>query len=69
PIGCVSMLSSMVNLATFVFGGIIAASLRGFLVDVTGSFTLSFLVAGFVLVLGLVFYVFVLGDVKRIKLA
>ncbi|MCY8282367.1 hypothetical protein, partial [Bacillus inaquosorum] len=36
--------------------------------DVTGSFTLSFLVAGFVLLLGLIFYVFVLGDVKRIKL-
>ncbi|MBR0001083.1 MFS transporter, partial [Bacillus subtilis] len=51
-----------------LFGGIIAASLTGYLFDVTGSFTLSFLVAGFVLLLGLVFYVFVLGDVKRIKL-
>ncbi|WP_452565159.1 hypothetical protein [Oerskovia enterophila] len=68
PIGSVSMLSSMVNLSNNLFGGIIAASLTGYLFDVTGSFTLSFLVAGFVLLLGLVFYVFVLGDVKRIKL-
>ncbi|MCY7803497.1 MFS transporter [Bacillus spizizenii] len=68
PIGSVSMLSSMVNLANNLFGGIIAASLTGYLFDVTGSFTLSFLVAGFVLLLGLIFYVFVLGDVKRIKL-
>ncbi len=68
PIGSVSMLSSMVNLANNLFGGIIAASLTGYLLDVTGSFTLSFLVAGAVLLIGLVFYVFVLGEVKRIQL-
>ncbi|MCG8396071.1 MFS transporter [Bacillus atrophaeus] len=68
PIGSVSILSSMVNLANNLFGGIIAASLTGYLLDVTGSFTLSFLVAGAVLLIGLVFYVFVLGEVKRIQL-
>jgi dipeptide/tripeptide permease len=58
----------MVNLANNLFGGIIAVSLTGYLVDVTGSFTLSFLVAGFVLLLGLVFYLAVLGDIKRIQI-
>ena len=68
PVGSISLLSSMVNLANNLFGGIIAVSLTGYLVDVTGSFTLSFLVAGFVLLLGLVFYLAVLGDIKRIQI-
>ncbi|WP_146255907.1 MFS transporter, partial [Bacillus licheniformis] len=68
PVGSISLLSSMVNLANNLFGGIIAVSLTGYLVDVTGSFTLSFLVAGFVLLLGLVFYLAVLGDIKRIRI-
>lgn len=68
PAGSISLLSSMVNLANNLFGGIIAVSLTGYLVDVTGSFTLSFLVAGFVLLLGLVFYLAVLGDIKRIQI-
>lgn len=68
PVGSISLLSSMVNLANNLFGGIIGVSLTGYLVDVTGSFTLSFLVAGFVLLLGLVFYLAVLGDIKRIRI-
>ncbi|MGN9867285.1 MFS transporter [Bacillus swezeyi] len=69
PAGSLSLLSSMVNLANNLFGGIIAVSLTGYLVDMTGSFTLSFLVAGVVLLLGLVFYLFVLGDIERIQIA
>ena len=69
PAGSISLLSSMVNLANNLFGGIIAVSLTGYLVDVTGSFTLSFLVAAFVLLLGLVFYLAVLGDIKRIQIS
>ena len=68
PAGSISLLSSMVNLANNLFGGIIAVSLTGYLVDVTGSFTLSFLVAGFVLLLGLVFYLAVPGDIKPIQI-
>lgn len=67
PTGSISLLSSIVNLANNLFGGIIATALTGYLVDKTGSFDLSFIVAGFVLLLGLIFYIYVLGDIKQIK--
>lgn len=67
-IGFVFMLSFMVNLVNNLFGGIIVVLFIGYLFDVIGFFMFSFLVVGFVLLFGLIFYVFVLGDVKRIKL-
>ncbi|MGE7217771.1 MFS transporter [Priestia koreensis] len=66
PSGSLSLLSSLVNLANNLFGGIIATALTGYLYDQTGSFTSSFLVAGAVLIVGLFFYIYVLGDIKQI---
>ncbi|MCY8231441.1 MFS transporter [Priestia endophytica] len=68
PPGTTALLSSIVNLANNLFGGIIAAALTGYLFDLTGSFDSSFLVAGAVLLIGLLFYLFVLGDIKKINL-
>lgn len=68
PAGSISLLSSIVNLANNLFGGIIATALTGYLLDKTGSFNLSFIVAGIVLLLGLIFYIYVLGDIKQIKI-
>lgn len=68
PSGSVSLLSSMVNLANNLFGGIIAVALTGYLLDATGSFTISFIVAGIVLLVGLFFYIYVLGDIERIQI-
>ena len=68
PAGSISLLSSIVNLANNLFGGIIATALTGYLLDKTGSFSLSFIVAGIVLLLGLIFYIYVLGDIKQIKI-
>jgi MFS transporter, ACS family, D-galactonate transporter len=69
PSGSISLLSSVVNLANNLFGGIIATALTGYLFDKSGSFTSSFLVAGGVLLLGLFFYIYVLGDINRITIA
>lgn len=69
PAGSVSLLSSMVNLANNLFGGIIAVALTGYLLDATGSFTASFIVAGIVLLVGLFFYIYVLGDIERIQVS
>jgi MFS family permease len=68
PAGSISLLSSIVNLANNLFGGIIATALTGYLLDKTGSFNLSFIVAGIVLFLGLIFYIYVFGDIKQIKI-
>jgi len=68
PAGSISLLSSIVNLANNLFGGIIATALTGYLLDKTVSFNLSFIVAGIVLLLGLIFYIYVLGDIKQIKI-
>jgi hypothetical protein len=48
----------------FLFGGIVAALLT----DVTGSFDLAFIIAAVVLVIGLFFYIVVLGDIRKIEL-
>lgn len=68
PPGTTAIMSSIVNFANNLFGGIIAALLTGYIVDVTGSFDLAFIIAAVVLVIGLFFYIVVLGDIRQIEL-
>ncbi|MGD7008181.1 MFS transporter [Metabacillus sp. 84] len=67
PPGAQAQTSSIVNFSNNLFGGIIAAALTGWIVDVTGSFTLSFIIAAVVLAVGLFFYTYVLGDIETLK--
>ncbi|WP_242524659.1 MFS transporter [Metabacillus sp. cB07] len=67
PPGTTAILSSMVNFANNLFGGIIATFLTGYIVDATGSFNLAFIIAAAVLVIGLIFYTVVLGDIEQIS--
>lgn len=67
PPGVQAQTSSIVNFSNNLFGGIIAASLTGYIADLTGSFNVSFFIAGAVLAIGLFFYTYVLGDIKTIE--
>ncbi|WP_338776479.1 MFS transporter [Metabacillus sp. FJAT-52054] len=67
PPGAQGQTSSIVNFSNNLFGGIMAAALTGYLVDKTGSFHLSFMIAGAVLAIGLFFYTIVLGDIKTVE--
>lgn len=68
PPGTTAFTSSIVNFANNLFGGIIASALTGYIVEVTGSFQLAFLIAGGVLLTGLFFYLFVLGEINPISI-
>ncbi|WP_050615197.1 MFS transporter [Bacillus testis] len=68
PPGTTANMSAIVNLSNNLFGGIIAALITGYLVDLTGSFNLSFIIAGVVLIIGLFFYTVVLGDIEPISI-
>ena len=46
--------------------GVVAPIATGFIVQLTGSFVGAFLVAGIVLIVGIISYVFVLGDLTPI---
>ncbi|MTH51964.1 MFS transporter [Bacillus mangrovi] len=67
PPGAQAQMSSIVNFSNNLFGGIIAAALTGYIVDKTGSFDYSFIIAAVVLAAGLFFYTFVLGDIKMVE--
>jgi len=67
PKGTVGTVGSIMNFVNNIMG-ILAPIVTGFIAGGTGSFSLGFIVAGAVLVIGILSYVFVLGDIEQIKL-
>jgi ACS family D-galactonate transporter-like MFS transporter len=65
PEGSVGTVGSIMNFANNILG-IAAPIITGFIVGSTGSFALGFLVAGVVLVAGILCYVFLLGTIDQI---
>ncbi|MFS0783669.1 MFS transporter [Bacillus sp. 1P06AnD] len=66
PPGTNANMSAIINFSNNLFGGIIASLVTGYIIDVTGSFNLAFLIAGAVLIIGIFFYTVVLGKMERI---
>lgn len=66
PKGTVGTVGSIMNFFNNVMG-ILAPIVTGFIVQATGSFETAFIVAGIVLVLGILFYVFMLGKIEPIE--
>lgn len=68
PPGMTGNMSAIINFANNLFGGIIASLLTGYIIEVTGSFDLAFIIAGIVLVIGIFFYTVVLGKIEPIQM-
>jgi len=66
PKGTVGMVGSIMNFVNNVMG-ILAPIVTGFLVGGTGSFAIAFLVAGVVLLIGILSYIFLLGEIEQIQ--
>ena len=66
PKGTVGMVGSIMNFVNNVMG-ILAPIVTGFLVGGTGSFASAFLVAGVVLLIGILSYIFLLGEIEQIQ--
>ena len=66
PQGTVGTVGSIMNFLGNI-SGIIAPILAGFIFDRTGSFLLNFLVAGGILVVGILCYLFLLGKIEQIE--
>lgn len=66
PTGTVSSLGSIMNFFNNI-AGIIAPIVAGFVFDRTGSFAANFLIAGAILVIGILCYVFLLGRIEQIQ--
>jgi MFS transporter, ACS family, D-galactonate transporter len=65
PKGTVGMVGSIMNFVNNIMG-ILAPIITGFIAGGTGSFGLGFLVAAIVLVVGILSYLFLLGNIDRI---
>ncbi len=66
PKGTVGMVGSIMNFINNLMG-IAAPIVTGFLVGGTGSFAIAFLVAGAVLLIGILSYLFLLGEIEQIQ--
>lgn len=66
PKGTVGSVGSIMNFFNNV-AGIIAPIVAGFVFDRTGSFAVNFLIAGVILVIGILCYVFLLGRIEQIQ--
>lgn len=66
PKGTVGLVGSIMNFVNNIMG-ILAPIVTGFIVQATGSFNAAFIVAGIVLLLGILFYVFMLGKIEPIE--
>ncbi|HTI14639.1 MAG TPA: MFS transporter [Dictyobacter sp.] len=66
PKGTVGMLGSIMNFMNNAMG-VVAPIVTGFIVGGTGSFSVGFIVAAIVLAVGIICYLFVLGDLEPIK--
>lgn len=65
PDGTTGMVGSIMNFFNNV-AGIAAPIITGVIVGRTGSFALGFIIAGIVLALGILSYLFLLGDINQI---
>jgi len=65
PEGSVGAVGGIVNFMNNVLG-ILAPIVTGFIVGVTGSFAIGFVVAAVVLVIGILCYIFLLGRIEQI---
>ena len=66
PKGTVGTVGSIMNFLNNIMG-ILAPIITGFIAGGTGSFAMGFLVAAVVLVIGILSYVFLLGNIQQIK--
>lgn len=66
PKGTVGTVGSIMNFVNNIMG-IAAPIVTGFVVGGTGSFAIAFLVAGAVLLIGILSYIFMLGKIEQIK--
>jgi sugar phosphate permease len=66
PKGTVGSVGGIMNFFNNV-AGIIAPIVVGFVFEATGSFAVNFLIAGAILVLGILSYVFLLGRIEQIQ--
>jgi MFS transporter, ACS family, D-galactonate transporter len=66
PKGGVGTIGGIMNCANNLVGGALAPAVTGFIVFRTGSFAAAFIVAGGVLLLGILSFVFILGKVEPI---
>jgi Sugar phosphate permease len=66
PKGSVGSVGSIMNLMGNV-AGIVAPIVAGLVIDRTGSFTINFFIAGGILVLGILSFIFLLGNIKQIE--
>lgn len=66
PKGTVGLVGSIMNFFNNIMG-ILAPIVTGYIAGGTGSFGLGFLVAGIVLVVGILSYLFLLGNLQQIK--
>jgi len=65
PKGSVGTVGSIMNCVSNV-AGIAAPIVAGYVADATGSFALNFVIAGVILVLGILSYLFLLGRIEQI---
>nr|HET6903367.1 MFS transporter [Ktedonobacteraceae bacterium] len=66
PKGTVGTVGSIMNFFNNI-AGIIAPIVAGFIIDRTGSFALNFLIAGAILVVGILCYLLLLGKIEQIQ--
>jgi ACS family D-galactonate transporter-like MFS transporter len=66
PKGTVGTVGSIMNFFNNV-AGIIAPIVAGFVFESTRSFALNFLIAGVILVIGILCYIFLLGRIEQIQ--
>jgi MFS family permease len=66
PYGTVGTVGSIMNFLGNV-SGIVAPIVAGYVFDRTGSFLLNFLIAGAILVVGILCYLFLLGRIEQIE--
>ena len=65
PKGTVGTVGSIMNFFNNV-AGIVAPIVAGFIIDRTGSFALNFIIAGVILIIGILCYVLLLGKIEQI---
>ncbi len=66
PKGTVGTVGSIMNFFNNI-AGIIAPIVAGFVIDRTGSFALNFIIAGVILVVGILCYLLLLGKIEQIQ--
>ncbi|HYK84676.1 MAG TPA: MFS transporter [Ktedonobacteraceae bacterium] len=66
PKGTVGTVGSIMNFFNNL-AGIVAPIVAGFIIDRTGSFALNFLIAGAILIVGILCYLLLLGKIEQIR--